>query len=95
MVGSQPANAGDAGSGPGLGGSRVSWSGWAPWATIAGPARLGPVLPTGEAAVVRGPRAAMEGGPRLPRLQRALAQRRGPNTAIKLKKKTTKKNALY
>ena len=36
---------------------------------------------TGEAAVVGGPRTAMRSGPRSPQLERALAQRRGPNTA--------------
>ena len=35
----------------------------------------------GEAAVVRGPRTAMKSGPRLPQLEEALAQKRGPNTA--------------
>ena len=41
---------------------------------------------TGEATMVRGPRTAMS-GPRLPQLEKALAQRRGPNTAKNLKKK--------
>ena len=35
---------------------------------------------TREAAIVRGPHTAMKGGPRLPQLERALAQRRRPNT---------------
>ena len=34
-----------------------------------------------KAAMVRGPRTAMEGGACLPRLERALARRWGPNTA--------------
>ena len=43
---------------------------------------------TGEAAMVRGPRAAMKSGPRLPQPEKALAQKLRPNTAInKLKKK--------
>ena len=37
---------------------------------------------TREAAIVRGPRTAMKSGPCLPQLERALARRRGPNTAI-------------
>ena len=37
---------------------------------------------TREAAVVRGPRIAMKRGPRLPQLEKALAQKRRPNTAI-------------
>ena len=36
-----------------------------------------------EAAVMRVPCTAMKGGPRLPQLERALAQKRGPNTANK------------
>ena len=36
---------------------------------------------TGEAAIVRGPRIAMRGGPHLLQLEKALAQKRGPNTA--------------
>ena len=64
-----------------------------PWATTAEPARLEPVLPTGEAAIVRGPRTAMRSGPRLPQLEKAHAQKRRPNTAKKNNKKTkTKQN---
>ena len=50
---------------------------------------------TGEAAIVRGPRTVMKSGPRLPQLEKALAQKRRPNTAINklinLKKKSLKK----
>ena len=52
---------------------------------------------TGEAAIVRGPRTAMKSGPRLPQLEKALAQKRRPNIAINqsinksLKKKIKKK----
>ena len=47
------------------------------------------------AAMVRGPRTAMKSGPRLPQLEKALAQKRRPNIAInqsinKLKKKKKK-----
>ena len=35
---------------------------------------------TGEAAMMRGPRTAMKSGPRLPQLEKALAQKQGPNT---------------
>ena len=35
---------------------------------------------TGEAAIVRGPLTAMRSGPRLPQLEKALAQKRRPNT---------------
>ena len=50
---------------------------------------------TREATIVRGPRTAMKSGPRLPQLEKALAQKRRPNIAInqsinqKEKKKTT------
>ena len=44
MVESLPANAGDTGSSPGLGGSRMPRSGWARVPQIAEPARLEPVL---------------------------------------------------
>ena len=36
---------------------------------------------TGGATIVRGPRTAMKSGPRLPQLEKALAQKRRPNTA--------------
>ena len=41
---------------------------------------------TREAAIVRGPRTAMKSGPPLPQLEKALAQKRRPNTAKKKKK---------
>ena len=52
-----------------------------PWATTTEPARLEPVLPTREATTVRGPRTAMKSGPRLLQLEKALTQKRRPNTA--------------
>ena len=42
---------------------------------------------TREAAMVRGPRTTMKSGPRLPQLEKALAQKRRPNTDIKKKKR--------
>ena len=44
MAESLPATAGDMGSSPGLGGSRMPGSSWARGPQIAGPARLEPVL---------------------------------------------------
>ena len=44
---------------------------------------------------MRGPRTAMKSGPHLPQLEKALAQKRRPNTAInkqKLKKKKVHEN---
>ena len=35
-----------------------------------------------EAAIMRGPRTAMKSGPRLPQMEKALKQKRRPNTAI-------------
>ena len=42
----------------------------------------GACAPQREAAIVRGPRTAMKSGPRLPQLEKALAQKRRPNIAI-------------
>ena len=83
MVENLPANnAGDAGSSPGLGGSRVPRSGWARGPQLLGLRFWSLCSATREAAIVRGPRTAMRSGPRLPQLEGALAQRRRPNTAI-------------
>ena len=46
--------------------------------------------PTREATIVRGPRTAMKSGPHLPQLEKALAQKRRPNTAINKNKKQKK-----
>ena len=77
-----PANAESTGSGPGLGGSRMPRSGWARVPRLLGLRVWSLCSATREAAVVRGPRTAMGSGPRLPQLEGALAQKRGPNTAI-------------
>ena len=77
VVESLPADAGDTGSSPGLGGSRMPRSSWA-----REPQLLSLRSTTGEATMVRGPRTAMRSGPHLPQLEKALAQKRGPNTAI-------------
>ena len=81
VVENLPANAGDTGSSPGLGGSHVPRSGW-----TRGPQLLSlcvwSLCSVGrEATVVRGPRTAMKSGPHLPQLERALAQKRRLNTA--------------
>ena len=52
MVGSLPAGAGDAGSGPGLGGSHVPRSGWARAPQLLGLQVWGLCSATGEAAIV-------------------------------------------
>ena len=95
VVGSPPANAGDTGSSPGLGGSHMPRSGWAREPQLLSLRVWSLCSATGEAAMARGPRTAMRSGPRLPQLEKALAQKRGPNTAINKKKtKKTKKKLL-
>ena len=81
VVESLPANAGDAGSSPGLGGSHVPRSGWAREPQLLSLRVWSLCSATGGAAMVRGPRTAMKSGPRLPQLEKALAQKRRPNTA--------------
>ena len=81
-----PANAGDAGSGPGLGGSHVPRGGWARGPRLLGLRVWSLCLATGGAAVVGGPRTAMKSGPRtavksgprLPQLEKALARTEDP-----------------
>ena len=81
MVESLPADARDTGSIPGLGGSHVPWSDWAREPQLLSLRVWSLCSATREAATVRGPRTAMRSGPRSPQLEKALAQRRGPNTA--------------
>ena len=78
VVESLPANAGDTGSSPGLGGSHMPRSGWAREPQLLS-LRVWSLCPaTGGAAIVRGPRTAMKSGPHLPRLGRALARTEDP-----------------
>ena len=81
VVESLPANAGDTGSSPGLGGSRVLQSGWAREPQLLSLRVWSLCSATGGAAVVGGPRTAMRGGPHLPQIGEALTQKRRPNTA--------------
>ena len=74
MVESLPANAGDAGSSPGLGGSHIPRSNWAREPQLLSLRIWSLCSATREAAVVGGPRAAMKSGPHLPQLEGALAQ---------------------
>ena len=82
VVESLPANAGDTGLGPGLGGSHMLRSNWAREPQLLSLRIWSLCSATREATTVRGPRAAMRSGPRLPQLEKALARRRGPNAAI-------------
>ena len=82
MVENLPANAGDTGSSPGLGGSHMPWSGWAREPQLLSLRIWSLCSATREAAVVRGPRTAMKSGPHttmksgphLPQLEKALAR---------------------
>ena len=87
MVGSLPANAGDTGSSPGLGGSHVPRSGWAREPQLLSLRVWSLCSATREAAMVRGPHTARKSGPHLPQLEKALAQKRRPNTVRKKERK--------
>ena len=81
VVENLPANAGDTGSSPGLGRSHMPRSNWAREPQLLS-LRVWSLCPsTREAAIVRGPHTAMKSGPCLPQLEKALAQKRRPNTA--------------
>ena len=66
MVGSLPASEGDAGSGPGLGGSHMPRSDWAREPQLLSLRVWSLCSAAGEAAIVGGPHTAMRSGPRLP-----------------------------
>ena len=82
MVENLPANAGDTGSSPGLGGSHVPRSNWAREPQLLSLRLWSLCSAAREVAIVRGPRTAMKSGPHLPQLEKALAQKQRPNTAI-------------
>ena len=81
VVESLRANAGDAGSSPGLGGSHMPRSNWAREPQLLSLRVWSLCSATREATTVRGPCTAMKSGPHLPRLEKVLAQKRRPNTA--------------
>ena len=81
MVESLPANAWDPGSSPGLGRTHMPWSNWAREPQLLSLCIWSLCSATREAAIVRGPHTAMKSGPRSPQLEKALAQKRRPNTA--------------
>ena len=92
VVGSLPASAGDTSSGPGLGGSHMPRSDWAREPQLLSLRVWSLCSTTREPAIVRGPRTAMKSGPRLPQLEKALAQKQRPNTAKNKKNKLKKKS---
>ena len=81
VVENLPANAGHMGSSPGLGRSHMPQSGWACEPQLLSLRVWSLCSAMGGAAAVRGPRTAMKSGPRLPELEKALTQKRRPNTA--------------
>ena len=81
MVENLPANAGDTGSSPGLGRSHMPRSNWDREPQLLSLCVWSLCSTTREAATVRGPHTAMKSGARLPQLEKALAQKRRPNTA--------------
>ena len=81
MVENLPANAGHTGSSPGLGRSHMLWNNWPREPRLLSLRVWSLCSTTREAATVRGLHTAMKSGPRLPQLEKALAQKRRPNTA--------------
>ena len=81
VVENLPANAGDTGSSPGLGRSHMPRSNCASEPQLLSLRVWSLCSATREAAIVRGPRTTMNSGPRLPQLEKALVQKRRPNTA--------------
>ena len=81
VVESLPADAGDTGSSPGLGRSHVPRSSWVREPQLLSLRVWSLCSAIREATIVRGPRTAMKSGPRSPQLEKALAQKRKPNTA--------------
>ena len=78
VVENLPANAGDAGSGPGLGRSHMPRSSWARGPQLLSLSVWSLCSTAGEAAMVKGPRTAMKSGPHLPQLEKALARTEDP-----------------
>ena len=72
---------GDTGSSPGLGRSHMSQSNEARAPQLLSLRVWSLCSATREAAIVRGPRTAMKNDPRSSQLEKALAQKRRPNTA--------------
>ena len=81
VVENLPANAGDMGSSPDLGRSHMPRSDWAHEPQLLSLRVWSLCSATREAATVRGPCTVMKSGPHLPQLEKALAQKRRPNTA--------------
>ena len=81
VVENLPANAGDTGSSPCLGRSHMPRSNWAREPQLLSLRVWSLCSSTRVATIVRSPCTAMKSGPRLPKLEKALAQKQRPNTA--------------
>ena len=81
MVENLPANAVDTGSSPGLGRSYMPRCNWTREPQLLSLRVWSLCSATGETATVGGPRTAMKSGPHSLQLEKALAQKRRPNTA--------------
>ena len=92
VVENLPANAGDTGSSPGLGRSHMPRSSQAREPQLLSLRVWSLCSTTREAVIVRGPCTAMKNGPHLPQLEKALSQKRRPNTAKNFKKRKKKRN---
>ena len=82
MVENLPANAGGTGSSPGLGGSHMLRCNWAREPQLLSLHVWSLCSAIREATIVRGACTVMKSGPRLPQVEKALAQKRRPNIAI-------------
>ena len=83
VVESPPANAGDTGSSPGLGGSHMPWSGWAREPQLLGLRVWSLCSTTREAAAVRGPRTVLKSvAPACRNWGKTSHRNERPNTAI-------------
>ena len=82
VVENLPANAGDTGSSPGLVRSHMPRSNWACEPQLLSLRVWSLCSATREVMIVRGPHTTMKSGSHLPQLEKALAQKRRPNTAI-------------
>ena len=81
VVRNPPANAGDTGSCPGPGRPHMPRSNWAREPQLLSLRIWSLCSATREVATVRGLRTAMKSSPRSPQLEKALTQKRRPNTA--------------
>ena len=82
VVKNPPANAGDTGSSPDPGRFHMPQSSWAREPQLLSLRVWSLCSATREAVIVRGPCTTMKSGPHLPQLEKALARKRRPNTAI-------------